>query len=357
MSIRRPRTTVFGRCKWADRPFKGGTRTGYARLLVTSLLRSRLVVPLLGLAALLFAGVSEGAPTQDAASSTPVPLAGVNLPKTYARSLGLSLAIPGDYQESGYRQWSGPSWHDPKKPSVNGIAGIQWFVKLDTEHTSAAAAATDILSSTAKYSRYVSRGPVGVPHVAQDGGSLGSIGGFSVIVQSSDPKANAQYQGAVAFQLARPTPLKPSARKKAPYVVVRFKLELPSSDRYVVGPGLVPSSWNLERTRAALAGVRLVGSMPPGRMTVTTRSRRVSGAVVDMLGHSVGGAFVTVYRVVPPVRKSAKPTFSTIRRVRTNALGRYTLDVPATLRPGSFRIVARLGESAVSRPLRLRVGG
>jgi hypothetical protein len=326
-------------------------------LLVTSLLRSRLVVPLLGLAALLFAGVSEGAPTQDAASSTPVPLAGVNLPKTYARSLGLSLAIPGDYQESGYRQWSGPSWHDPKKPSVNGIAGIQWFVKLDTEHTSAAAAATDILSSTAKYSRYVSRGPVGVPHVAQDGGSLGSIGGFSVIVQSSDPKANAQYQGAVAFQLARPTPLKPSARKKAPYVVVRFKLELPSSDRYVVGPGLVPSSWNLERTRAALAGVRLVGSMPPGRMTVTTRSRRVSGAVVDMLGHSVGGAFVTVYRVVPPVRKSAKPTFSTIRRVRTNALGRYMLDVPATLRPGSFRIVARLGESAVSRPLRLRVGG
>ena len=170
-----------------------------------------------------------------------------------------------------------------------------------------------------------------------------------MIVQSADPKANAQYQGAVAFQLARPTPLKPSARKKAPFVVVRFKLELPSSDRYVVGPGLVPSSWNLERTRAALAGVRLVGSMPPARMTVATRASRVSGAVVDRLGHSVG-ALVTVYRVVPPVRKSAKPTFSTIRRVRTNALGRYTLEVPANLRPGGFRIVARLGESAVSAP-------
>ena len=120
-----------------------------------------------------------------------------------------------------------------------------------------------------------------------------------MIVQSADPKANAQYQGAVAFQLARPTPLKPSARKKAPFVVVRFKLELPSSDRYVVGPGLVPSTWNLERTRAALAGVRLVGSMPPARMTVATRASRVSGAVVDRLGHSVGGAFVTVYRVCP----------------------------------------------------------
>jgi hypothetical protein len=324
---------------------------------VTSLLRPRFLLLLLGLPALLFAGVSQGAPTQNAAPSTPVRLAGVNLPKTYAQSLGLLLAIPGDYQESGYRRWSGPTWQDPNKPSVNGIAGIQWLVKLDSEHTSAAAAATDVLSSTAKYSRFVSRGPVDVPHVAQDGRSLGAIHGFSVIVQSADPKANAQYQGAVAFQLARPMPLKPSAKKKAPFVVVRFKLELPSSDRYVVGPGLVPSSWNLERTRAALAGVRLVGSMPPARMTVAARATRVSGAVVDMLGHSVGGAFVTVYRVVPPVRKSAKPTFSTIRRVRTNALGRYTLEVPANLRPGSFRIVARLGESAVSRPLRLRVGG
>ena len=191
----------------------------------------------------------------------------------------------------------GPGVARPKKPSVNGIAGIQWLVRLDMEHTSAAAAATDSLTATAKYSRFVSRGPVSVPHVAQDGQSLGSIHGFSVIVQSADPKANAQYQGAVAFQLARPTPLKPSARKKAPFVVVRFKLELPSSDRYVVGPGLVPSTWNLERTRAALAGVRLVGSMPPARMTVATRASRVSGAVVDRLGHSVGGALVTVYRV------------------------------------------------------------
>ena len=89
-----------------------------------------------------------------------MPLAGVNLPKTYAQSLGLSLAIPGDYHESGYRQWSGPAWQDPKKPSVNGIAGIQWLVRLDMEHTSAAAAATDSLTATAKYSRFVSRGPV-----------------------------------------------------------------------------------------------------------------------------------------------------------------------------------------------------
>jgi hypothetical protein len=324
---------------------------------VTSLLRPRfLLLLLLGCPALLFAGASLGAPSQDA-PSTPVPLAGVNLPKTYAQGLALSLAIPGDYRESGYRQWSGPTWQDPKKPSVNGIAGIQWLVRLDAENSSAEAAATDILSSTAKYSRFVSRGPASVPHVGQNGQSLGSIAGFAVIVQSADPKANAQYQGAVAFRLARPTPMKPSARKRAPFVVIRFKLELPSSDRYVVGPGLIPSSWNLERTRAALAGVRLVGSMPPARMTVAARAQDVRGAVVDTLGHSVVGAFVTVYRVVPPVRRSAKPTFATIKRVRTNALGRYTLDVPANLRPGNFRIVARLGESAVSRPLRLRVGG
>jgi hypothetical protein len=323
---------------------------------VSSLLRPSFLFLLLGLPALLFASVSQGAPSQES-PATPVRLAGVNLPKTYAQSLGLSLAVPGDYRESGYRQWSGPAWHDPKKPSVNGIAGIQWLVRLDLEHNDPAAAATDVLASTAKYSRYVQRGPVSVPHIADNGQSLGTIAGFAVIVQSADPKANAQYQGAVAFRLARPTPLKPSARKKAPFVVVRFKLELPSSDRYVVGPGGVPSSWNLERTRAALAGVRLVGSMPPGRMTVVQRAGSLRGAVVDSLGHSVGGAFVTVYRVVPPVRKSAKPTFATIKRVRTDALGRYTLDVPANLHPGSFRIVARLGESAVARPLRLRVGG
>jgi protocatechuate 3,4-dioxygenase beta subunit len=92
-------------------------------------------------------------------------------------------------------------------------------------------------------------------------------------------------------------------------------------------------------------------------MTVAARDRKVSGAVVDALGHSVPGAMVTVYRVVPPVRKSAKPTFATIKRTRTGELGRYTLQVPENLRPGPYRIVARLGESAVVRPLRLRVGG
>lgn len=320
------------------------------------LLRSKVIVPLLGVPALLFAGASQGAPSQDV-PATPVRLSGINLPKTYARALAVSLAIPGDYRESGYRQWSGPTWHDPKKPSVNGIAGIQWLARLDSEHSSAATAATDILSSTAKYSRWVSRGPMDVPHVAEDGRSLGWLQGFSVIVQSADPKANAQYQGAVAFRLARPTPMKPSAKRKAPFVVIRFKLELPSSDRYVVGSDGLPSSWNLERTRAALDGVRLVGSMPPGRMTIAMRAHQVSGAVVDNVGHSVGGALVTVYRVIPPVRKSAKPTYSTIKRVRTNTRGRYMLEMPMNLRPGSFRIVARLGESAVSRPLRLRVGG
>jgi hypothetical protein len=323
---------------------------------VSSLLRSKKVVLVLALPALLFAGASLGAPQQDIAQ-TPVALAGVNLPKTYAQGLALSLAIPSDYQESGYRAWSGPAFHDPKKPSVNGISGIQWFVRLDAEHRSAETAATDILSSTNKYSRHVTRGPVRVPHVSQSGESLGSIPGFAVIVQSADPKANAQYQGAVAFQLARPTPMRPSARKRAPFVVIRFKLELPSSDRYVVGPGALPSAWNLERTRAALDGVRLVGSMPPSRMSVAMRAQNVRGWVVDTLGHSVGGALVTVYRVVPPVRKSAKPTFRTIVRTRTSANGRYSLQIPENLSPGSYRIVARLGESAVIRPLRLRVGG
>ena len=227
--IRLRGTTVFGRGKWVSRPFKATGRRSYARPPVTSL-RPRFLLTLLGLPALLFAGASQGAPSQDA-PATPVPLAGVNLPKTYAQGLTLSLAIPGDYRESGYRQWSGPTWHDPNKPSVNGIAGIQWLVRLDSENGSAEAAATDILSSTAKYSRFVSRGPAGVPHVGQNGRSLGSIPGFAVIVQSADPKANAQYQGAVAFRLARPTPMKPSAKKKAPFVVIRFKLELPGVDR------------------------------------------------------------------------------------------------------------------------------
>lgn len=316
-------------------------------------LRPKIVVLVLGLSALLFAGVSPGAPSQDA-PATPVALSGVNLPKTYARALALSLAIPADYHESGYRQWSGPAWHDPKKPSVNGISGIQWLVRLDSENGSAAAAATDVLSSTAKYSKTVMRGPYSVPHIGADGRSLGSLDGFAVIVQSADPKANAQYQGALAFRLARPTPMKPSARRTAPFVVVRFKLELPSSDRYVIGPNATPSVWNLERTRAALAGIRLVGSMPPGRLSVAMRARRVSGSVVDQLGHSVPGAIVTVYRVVPPVRKSAKPTFARVVRTRTGASGRYTLVIPRNIRPGAYRIVARLGESAVTRPLSLR---
>jgi hypothetical protein len=319
---------------------------------VYPVLRPKIAFLLLGLAPLLLAGVSHATPGQDE-EATPIPLVGLNLPKTYARDLTLLLAIPSDYHEDGYRRWSGPGFYDPKKPSVRGVAGIQWLVRIDSDNGTAEAAVMDTLSTTSKYSKYVSRGPVNVPHLAADGRGLGVLAGFSVIVQSADPKANAQYQGALAFRLARPTPIKASARRSAPFVVVRFKLELPASDRYVVA-GATPSAWNLERTRAALAGVRLVGGLPPGRMTVAVRDFTVRGAVVDLLGHRVPGAIVTMYRVIPPVRRSAKPTLSRVTEATTGSSGRYTLLIPYNIRPGVYRVVARLGQSAISRSLRLR---
>ncbi len=306
------------------------------------------------LAFLLFAGVS-GAARSDESTATLIPLSGVNLPATYAPELAASLTFPSGYRESGFGQWVGPAFHDPKKPSVGGTTSIQWVVRLDGQSASAEEAATKAITSTAKYSIIISRDPVEIAHFGGCDCQVGAITGFSVLVQSADPKANAEFQGAVAFQLGRPSPIRRSARRIAPFVVIRFKLETPSSDRYVVDPAGTPAStWNLARAREALAGLRLVGSMPPGRMTVAASARKVRGVVRDATGDPVAGADVTLYKVRMPVRHSAKPTLVSLARVYTTAMGSYSLVAPTGTRAGTYRIVARLAQSAVSRAVRLR---
>jgi hypothetical protein len=325
----------------------------YFEVEVFLLLRQKSLL-LVGLACLLFACV-PGAAQSDEPTATVIALAGVNLPATYAPELAASLTFPSGYHESGFGEWVGPAFHDPKKPSVGGTTSIQWLVRLDSESTSAEEAATKAITSTAKYSIAVSRDGVEIPHFGGCDCQVSAISGFSVLMQSADPKLNAEFQGAVAFQLARPSPIRRSARRIAPFVVIRFKLETPSSDRYVVDPAGTPAStWNLARAREALAGLRLIGSMPPGRMTVAARARAVKGVVRDTLGDPVAGAEVTLYRVRPPARRSSKPTLVLLARVHTTATGSYSLVAPIGTRAGTYRIVARLAQSAVSRPVRLR---
>jgi hypothetical protein len=116
----------------------------------------------------------------------------------------------------------------------------------------------------------------------------------------------------------------------------RFALLAPSSDSEVVhhqGGTARPTDWNRAQLGLALRGVALDGSLLPQRLTARRRGGRARGTVVDMYGHGVAGASVTLQRRVGRRWKR-------VSRGTTTASGTFSV---RGSRRGRERVEVRIG--------------
>lgn len=282
----------------------------------------------------------------------------LHLPNTYSVLLNAILAPPTGYAVSAPGVWSGPQYHLNKPGAVSKVATIKWSVKADRVSTAPDAAARGYTVDPGAFTQVKASGPVEVPHVV-GGTQIGTLPGYSVLLQSSQPTLNAQYQGLVAFPIGVPSPISKSASRNQNFVVIRFLIREPASDRYVVGSAGTPGPvWNLEQIQSALAGVQMVGSLPPAQFTTTVR--RVSstccravvrGSVKDSLGHPVAGARVTLLRDLPQTdsqrRHHAKVKSVIVSDTRSAANGTYFVRVSKEAPKGSYRMQVQLAHSVV----------
>jgi len=282
----------------------------------------------------------------------------LHLPNTYSVLLNAILVPPTDYTMSAPGIWSGPQYHLNKPGAVSKVATIKWSVK--TDHVSAApdAAARAFTVDPGVFTQVKANGPVEVPHVV-GGSQIGTLPGYSVLLQSSLPTLNAQYQGLVAFPIGVPSPLSKSASRSQNFVVVRFLIREPASDRYVVGNAATPGPvWNLQQMQVALAGVQMVGSLPPAQFTATVR--RVSstccravtrGSVTDSFGHPVAGARVTLFRDLPQtesqIKHHSKVKSLIVSDARSAPNGTYFVRVSKEAPRGSYHMQVQLAHSVV----------
>ncbi len=274
--------------------------------------------------------------------------------------LNTILTPPAGYTSSAPGVWSGPEYHLNKPGSVAKPSTIKWWVKTDGTSTAPEAAARAFTVNPTDFSQVKTSGPVEIPHLV-GGTQIGMITGYSALLQSSQPTLNAQYQGLVAFPIGAPAPMTKSGSRTQYYVVIRFLVREPASDRYVVGDAATSGpAWNIQQIQAALSAVRMVGSLPPAAFTTTVR--RVSssccravvrGAVTDSFGHLVAGARVTLLRDLPQTiaqKKHHSKVKSVVVSYSLTALnGTYTVRVPRQAPPGSYHMQVQLAHSGIGR--------
>jgi hypothetical protein len=289
----------------------------------------------------------------------------LHLPNTYSILLNTVVSPPSAYSLTGPGVWSGPMYRLNKPGAVPKASSIKWWVKTDHVSTTAEAAAKAFAVDPSIFTVVKAGGPVEIPHVVA-GAQIGTIAGFSTLLQSSQATLNAQFQGLLAFPIGVPSPISKSASRSQYFVVVRYLMRAPASDRYVVGDANTPApAWNAQQIQTALTAVQMVGSLPPAQFTTTVR--RVSsaccravvrGSIKDSLGHPVAGAKVTLSRDLPQTESQKKHHSKIKTKIVSDSVstgnGTYTVRVPKIAPKGVvYHVQVQLAHSALARPVNL----
>ena len=249
----------------------------------------------------------------------------------FPRGVSLQLTSPPAYARGSARgTWLGPRYQATRNPSAGGRASIRWGVSFVT---SAAKVKSVALGAPTHGWDLDKKDWIGVPHVVGRR-VVGTIQGYYVITRAPAP-GDAAYQAVLAF------PVAPKA-----YSIVRFDLTTPSTDSagaagsFLVGGIDLPSVWNRGQAFWALAGVRLLGNLPPSQVSLTGAGRTLRGSVADAFRNPV------LHVVVSLERRSAGG-WRQVTKTKTSSKGSFSIRIG---RHGSYRAVASFrGKRITSR--------
>jgi hypothetical protein len=265
------------------------------------------------------------APPLAAASSVErVRVAGPGVTSAFPRGVSLELTSPPTYARKSADVtrgvWKGPDYWASGDTQRRGVSSIAWSVDFQARPGSVKAVAVGAPKHGWPLEK---KDPIAVPHYVGKR-AVGTILGFYALTHAPTPD-DASYEVALAF------PVAPRA-----FSIVRFDLSDPSTDSsgqwgdYLVGGLDLPSLWNRGQAFWAMSGVRLVGNLPPARISLSDSGRTLRGTVSDAFYHPVLGLPVSVQR-------QAGGSWRQVALVRTDKVGAFALRVPR----GSYRAVAK----------------
>lgn len=250
-------------------------------------------------------------------------------PRGFSAATVVAVPVLSEFRRTGFDGNSG-GWEGPlcDHPTFPGPIALTWSVGFDDRSTSSEAAATAAL--TFEWT-VVERSVVSVRHVVGRR-DVGALPGTLVVTNSESPQG--WHEAGLGFALGRGVFAGAAtwSRGNTFACVVRS----------AQGP-VASTAWHRQKSRQALEGIRLEGSLPPARVSARGSARRVTGAVRDSFGHPVAGARIALERRIG--RRWRRVAAGT-----TGVIGAYA--VRARQR-GRYRAVATLaGTSARSAVVR-----
>ena len=263
-----------------------------------------------------------------------VRIAGPGVTSAFPPGIALELASPPAYGRGsaggGQGSWGGPAYWASGKRDLGGRASIRWNVKFSASSGSAKSIA---LAAPTRGWPVDKKDPISVAHYVGKR-AVGTILGYYVITHAPAP-SDGSYEAAIAFAVA------PHA-----FSTVRFELRNPASDSagqwgsFLVNGVDPPSVWNRGQALWALSGVRLLGNLPPTRVTLTHAGHVLNGTVADAFRHPV-------LRVPVSLQRRSGNAWRQLTKTKTNAKGAFAIRVGGR---GAYRAVAVSRGKTVASP-------
>lgn len=261
--------------------------------------------------------------------------------RDWATNVNVTFAAPQGYRApgDGTRSWQGP----PFTKSATGStydASLEFDAGGDPKARSGEQGARGQVGTGSGW-RLVASGPILVPHFVR-GRRAGTIKGFMIVKQKTDAGYEGWYKAGLGFSLG----------KGYTVVVTRFLTTTPGSDSADVIEGRRPSEWNRQAIDQAVRGVAVDGNLAVAtiqakvKMTPAepTNNARITGRVLDTLGHGVAGVKVTLRK------QGVEPCCG----ATTTATGAYTLVVPKRAGTGAFTLAVTGAGPTLTKTLQVR---
>lgn len=263
-----------------------------------------------------------------------VRVSGPGVTSAFPKGIALELASPPAYARAstGAAQgsWTGPDYWASGDRGRGGKTSIRWSVAFTASPGSAKSVA---LESPTQAWPIDKKDPLSVPHYVGNH-VVGTILGYYAITHAPAP-GDASYEAVLAF------PVAPQA-----FSIVRFQLADPANDSagdagtFLVNGFETASYWNRGQAFWAVSGVRLLGNLPPTRISLARSGRFLQGSVADAFRHAV-------LRVPVEIERRSGSSWRKLTTTKTDSSGSFSVRIGT---PGAYRAVATSRGKAVASP-------